>query len=212
MANLQENTYVFRTDVKKYYASINHEILFHQLQTCIADTRVLDVLKGYVTRVIYDAGRYKDVECGISLGCPLSPLMGALYLKPLDELMSKSVLFYARFMDDWVILAPNRWKLRAIIRRVNQILAGLKIKQHPDKTFVGRIARGFDFLGYSFSASGLCGLARKSCQNMLARVHQLYEQGASHERIGEYVRHWWRWALAGITPADRGGARTERRW
>ena len=210
--NLHKNTYVFRTDVKKYYASIHHEILFRQLQSCIADTRVLELLKGYVTRVIYDDGLYKDVKCGISLGCPLSPLMGALYLKPLDDLMSTSKLFYARFMDDWVILSPTRWTLRSVIRRVNQILAGLKIKQHPDKTFVGRIARGFDFLGYSFSASGLCGLTRKSCHNMLARVHQLYEQGADSVRIGDYLRHWCRWAMAGITTRMQlrgGGAKSD---
>ena len=42
------------------------------------------------------------------LGCPLSPLMGALYLKRLDERMERTGLFYARFMDDWVVLAPRR--------------------------------------------------------------------------------------------------------
>jgi hypothetical protein len=31
---------------------------------------------------------------------------------------------------------------------VNRALAELKVQQHPDKTFVGRISRGFDFLGY----------------------------------------------------------------
>ena len=35
-------------------------------------------------------------------------------------------------MDDWVVLAPNRWKLRAAIRLVNQTLAALKLQQHPD--------------------------------------------------------------------------------
>jgi hypothetical protein len=45
---------------------------------------------------------------GISLGCPLSPVMAALYLEPLDRRMEATGLFYARFMDDWVILAPTR--------------------------------------------------------------------------------------------------------
>lgn len=50
---------------------------------------------------------------GFSLRCPLSPLMGALYLKPLDD--ATAGLFYARFMDDWVILTTTRWKLRAAV-------------------------------------------------------------------------------------------------
>jgi hypothetical protein len=59
---------------------------------------------------------------GISLGCPLSPLMGALYLKQLDDSMEKTGLFYARFMNDWVVIAPTRWKLREDIRMVNKTL------------------------------------------------------------------------------------------
>ena len=61
--------------------------------------------------------------------------------------MEETGLPYARFMDDWVILASTRWKLREAICRVNQTLAELHVQQHSDKTFIGRISRGFDFLG-----------------------------------------------------------------
>jgi len=37
---------------------------------------------------------------------------------------------------------------------VNQTLNELKVEKHPDKTFIGRIAKGFDFLGYSLSLRG----------------------------------------------------------
>jgi hypothetical protein len=47
-------------------------------------------------RTIYDGGLYEDVERGIALGCPLSPLVGALYLKVLDERMAATGLAYAR--------------------------------------------------------------------------------------------------------------------
>ena len=36
---------------------------------------------------------------------------------------------------------------------------GTRRKQHPDKTFVGRISRGFDFLGYDFSPAGITGMS-----------------------------------------------------
>ena len=70
-------------------------------------------------------------------------------------------------MDDWVVLAPTRWKLRTAIRRVNQILAELKVEQHPDKTFIGRISRGFDFLGYRFTSTGLEGIAAQSLERFV---------------------------------------------
>ncbi len=82
------------------------------------------------------------------MGRPLSSLMGALYLKPLDGRMEKTGLFYARFMDDWIVIAPTRWKLRSAVRIVNVTLNLLKVEQHPDKTFICRVERGFGFLGY----------------------------------------------------------------
>jgi len=60
----------------------------------------------------------------------------------------------------------------------------LKVEKHPDKTFIGRIAKGFDFLGYSFEPKGL-SIAPKTLANFLDRMTQLYEQGAEHRRIGK---------------------------
>ncbi|MEG3936019.1 MULTISPECIES: reverse transcriptase domain-containing protein [unclassified Microcoleus] len=121
---------------------------------------------------------------------PLSPLMGALCLKPLDDRMAELGCFYVRYMDDWVILAPTRWKLRNAIKAVNQVMADLRVEKHPDKTFIGWISRGFDFLGYWFSPSGL-GIALKTVERCLEKVSRLYEQGATVGRIGEYVGQWW---------------------
>ena len=121
--HLAANTFVSRTDVKSYYASIDHEILFAQLKQHVADAHLLDLLWQYLRRTIYDGGQYEDVKQGISLGCSLSPLMGALYLTPLDERMAATGLFYVRFMDDWLVLAPTRWKLRAAVQCVNQTTA-----------------------------------------------------------------------------------------
>jgi hypothetical protein len=201
--HLAANTFVFRTDVKSYYASIDHDILLAMLGRHVPDGRVLDLLRQYVRRTICDGGLYEDVERGISLGCPLSPLVGALYLKLLDERIQSTGLAYARFMDDWVILAPTRWKLREAIRLVNQTLAELHVEQHPDKTFIGRISRGFDFLGYAFTPAGL-GAAPQAIDRCVQRVSQLYEQGVDQILIGTYVRRWLRWARSGLRALGEG--------
>ena len=127
----------------------------------------------------------------------LIPLDGDLYLKPLDDRMAELGCFYVRFMDDWVVLAPTRWKLRRAIRAVNQVMADLRVEQHPDKTFIGRIARGFDFLGYWFSSQGV-GVARKTIDRMMDKVSRLYEQGADQVRIETYVIRFWRWVRSGV--------------
>jgi hypothetical protein len=197
VAHLAENTFVFRTDVKGYYASIDQEILLGMVREVVPDGAVIELIRGYLRRVVADNGVYEEITKGISLGCPLSPLMGALFLKPLDDLMGKMGLFYVRYMDDWVILAPTRWKLRGAVKAVQELMGELKLALHPDKTFIGRIARGFDFLGYWFSPEGL-GITLKSVERMLDRVTRLYEQGAGDYRIEDYVRHWWRWVRCGV--------------
>ncbi len=50
-----------------------------------------------------------------------------------------------------MVLAPSRWKLRWAVNAVNEMLRGLRLENRPDKTFISRIERGFDFLGYDFS-------------------------------------------------------------
>ena len=130
---LKDNSFVFRSDVKSYYASIDH-VLMEQLHSHINDARVITLIWDYLNRTVQFGGLYRDIKRGISLGCPLSPLIGALYLKLMDDRMEKTGLFYVRFMDDWIVLSPNRWKLKKAIQIVNQTLNELKVEKHPDKT------------------------------------------------------------------------------
>ena len=75
----------------------------------------------------------RQVDLGISLGCPLSPLMGGVYLQPLDDAMLNTGLFYARFMDDWVVLARRRGELRGAIKLANEVLEGLRVYCSPSQ-------------------------------------------------------------------------------
>jgi hypothetical protein len=75
-------------------------------------------------------------------------------------------------MDDILVLAPTRWKLRRAIRVVNEILGSLRLEKHPDKTFIGRIEQGFDFLGYHFSR-GAVGLTQQTPQSRVTATSAL---------------------------------------
>jgi hypothetical protein len=60
-----------------------------------------------------------------------------------EQMEGDSRYFYRRFMDDIIVLALTRWHLRNAVRTVNQHFYQLKVAQAPDKTFIGRIAKGF---------------------------------------------------------------------
>jgi RNA-directed DNA polymerase len=49
------------------------------------------------------------------------------------------------------------------------------LEKHPDKTFIGRIEKGFDFLGYHFSPEGLA-VAKAAIEKFVERATRLYEQ------------------------------------
>ena len=77
--------------------------------------------------------------------------------------------FYRRYIDDIIVLAKTRWHLRCAIRTVNQHFNALKLAQAPDKTFIGRIEKGFDFLGYRFGSPHLA-VAEKTISNAVNNV------------------------------------------
>jgi RNA-directed DNA polymerase len=136
--HLEPGSHVMKSDVKSYYASIDHMLLFESLHEYITDRHVLSLLWQYLKRTVCYGENYRDVSKGISLGYPLSPLMGAMFLKPLDDVMQGCGLFYVRFMDDWLVITSTRWKLRRAVRKTNEVLAALRVEQHPDKTFIGK--------------------------------------------------------------------------
>ena len=55
--------------------------------------------------------------------------------------MEDKSLFYRRYKDDIIVLSQTRWKLRKAIKTVNHHFEKLKLKQHPDKTDIGKIKK-----------------------------------------------------------------------
>jgi hypothetical protein len=90
-------------------------------------------------------------------------------------------------MDDWIIIAPTTWNLRKAITITNHLLEKLKLKQHPDKTFIGKASKGVDFLGFHITPYTI-EIASSSIIAMKQNVVRLYEQNTSIECIGQYLR------------------------
>jgi len=203
--HLPRHQFVMRTDVKSYYASIDHHRLLEMLAKYVKDRFVLNLLGQYLQRCVEHGGLYREIKKGISRGCPLSPIIAAFFLYSLDTRMERSSVFYVRFMDDILVLATTRWKLRHAVRQVNQAFSELGLNKHPDKTFIGRIEKGFDFLGYHFSPAGLT-VAKATIQKFVERAYRLYEQDLEEPRglsaLVLYVRRWVKWVESGLVTKE----------
>ena len=135
-------------------------------------------------------------------GGALSPLIGALYLMPLDKLMedlqATTGIRYQRYMDDYVIFAPTRHKLRKAIKLMYAVLDDLKVEVHPKKRFIGTTGRGFDFLGYWLEPHRPLTPSQVSLTRLIDRSRQLLERTASITRLRQYVRRWLQWHRSGL--------------
>jgi hypothetical protein len=87
----------------------------------------------------------------MTAGGSLSPLLAAVMLIPLDEAMNRLWrrygLFYVHYMNDFMLMAPTRHKLRRAIKEVHAVM-GEGLRLHATKRCIGKLNNGFDFLGY----------------------------------------------------------------
>jgi len=201
MVQYRNHRFFCKTDVRSYYASIDHYTLLIKLHDFIHDSKIIGYVWQFLNRCVEWGGLYQDISRGIPRGSSLSPLLGAFYLMELDKKMKKLDVKYFRYMDDILILATTRWKLKKAIRVLNQTFDELKLEKHPDKTSIGRIEKGFDFLGYHFNPDGI-GIATETVERFMKKAYRLYEQEPGENehspRLGMYVKRWLLWTRSGF--------------
>ncbi len=201
--------WVCRTDIRGYYRNISKETLLNQVRQHVQDPVLTELIRQYIHYTVEDGGAFHTPEKGISRGCALSPLMGALHLVEMDEHFSRQKgIHYARYMDDIVILAKTRWSLRKHTKRLMQWFSEYGFEAHPDKTQIGRTAKGFDWMGAWLTHEGVTDIAPRAKANHREKVRRLYERLARvphwlrhrrqqqvHARVSAYRKRWNIWAL-----------------
>jgi len=142
--------YVMRSDIKSFYDSVNFDILLSIIETYVQHSVLLKLISKACHRTETRGGIFYDyLEKSIPMGSPLSPLLGAIALIPLDQALGQfNDIFYARYMDDWVVLTKSKTALRKVVKLTHGVLNALKFHLHPMKTYIGKISHGFNFLGY----------------------------------------------------------------
>lgn len=171
-----QHTYVFRTDIQGYYESVRFDVLMDSIAQYVTHPVLLTLIKKALHRTETMGGIYYDYHTkGLPKGSPLSPILGAIALLPLDQPMrQRKDIFYARFMDDWVVLTHTKTALRRVIKLTHQILGELHLTLHPLKTYIGKISHGFNFLGYYMNDQTLLP-SKETIRRFHERTLVLYE-------------------------------------
>lgn len=178
---LSTHNYVLRSDIKGYYESIRFDTLINIIQKYVKNPILLQLIMKALSRIeTYGGNFYEYPFKGIPKRSPLSPLLAAIALLPLDQAMDQNPhIFYARFVDDWVVLTKSKSMLRKMIIKTHAILNDLHLDMHPLKTYIGNIEKGFNFLTY-FMKKGVLLPSKESLRLGYERVDVLYEITSAH--------------------------------
>lgn len=142
--NGKRDAFVLKADVRKYFDSIDHEILLNTLSRRIHCERTLGLLHLVISSFEVYPGK------GIPLGNLTSQLFSNVYLDVFDQFVKRElrVKYYIRYADDFVALSDDLEHVRKIRSQMDAFLSGhLILSFHPEKTFIIRFAGGMDFLG-----------------------------------------------------------------
>lgn len=163
----EQTTYCLKMDVRKFYPSIDHEILKQILRRKIKDEYLLKILNEII-----------DSADGVPIGNYLSQFFANLYLTYFDHWMKEEVKakFYYRYADDIVILSNDKRWLHNVLCAIKIYLKyELKLQLKPNYQIFPVEERGIDFVGYVFRHNYT--LLRKSIKMHIRKLVQRFEDG-----------------------------------
>jgi retron-type reverse transcriptase len=185
--NPEATKYCLKIDIRKFYLSINHDILKQILRRKIKDIRLLALLDEIVD----------SVSAGVPIGNYLSQYFANLYLAYFDHWLKekKGVKYYFRYADDIVILHHDKQYLHDLFKNMQTYLAeNLKLKIKDNWQVFPVAARGIDFVGYVFYHTHTRlrkSIKQRFCRR-LARINKR-RKPLSKEEFKQSICPWWGW-------------------
>lgn len=135
--------YCLKLDAKKFYPSINHDILKSKYRMLFKDPHLLWLIDEIIDST--------EGDTGIPIGNYVSQYSGNFYLSKFDHWIKeeKQIKYYFRYMDDVVILGNNKEELHELRKEINEVFeTKLKLTIKENWQVFPTYVRGLDFVGY----------------------------------------------------------------
>ena len=157
--------FCYKFDIRKFYESVNQEVLKQCVRRVFKDGRLIQMLDGFITMM----------PEGISIGLRSSQGLGNLLLSVwLDHYLKDEcgIRHFYRYCDDGVVLGKSKaelWMIRdAVHERVGEI--GLEVKA-SERVFP--TSEGIDFLGYVIYDAEHVELRKRIKKKMARKMHEV---------------------------------------
>jgi retron-type reverse transcriptase len=139
--------YYLQCDVKKYFASIEHDALKTLLRRILKDKRLLELLD----RIIEHSPPGTEPGRGLPIGNLTSQYFANIYLGELDHFVKEQLRIagYLRYMDDWLIFGDDKAALHEALASVRDFLdERLKLELKEEGIRIAPVTVGISFLGF----------------------------------------------------------------
>lgn len=140
--------YVLKMDVRKYFQSINKNVLYSIILRKVKDEKLLRVIR----EVIFSTDG-ENSETGIAIGNYTSQVFANIYLNEVDQYIKHElrVKYYFRYMDDSVIFLKTKDEAKEVLERIKKFLKeNLKLELNS-KTQIFKSKQGVNFCGYKIN-------------------------------------------------------------
>jgi hypothetical protein len=160
MQFVRRSKYFLQCDVRKFYYSIDHEILFAAISRKIRDKRLLVVVKDVIDSTAQGSG--------IPIGNFCSQWFGNLYLHDLDMFVKHELRAadYIRYCDDFCLFSDDKKELRRWLDEIRNFIWD-KLRLTFSHAEIAPVSSGVDFLGYRHFRNRV--LLRKSAATRIRR-------------------------------------------
>ncbi len=157
---LRSSEWVLKIDIKKYFFSIDHEILFEDINRKISDKKLLHlidtILDTYNSKDEYyyyfDGDNLFDGirKRGLPIGNLTSQLFANYYLSSIDRFVKEKLKFekYIRYMDDCILFSNCKRQLQEAKDKIEELLFAKRLKINEKKCQIFPVNNGINFLGF----------------------------------------------------------------
>ncbi len=198
--------YVLKCDVRKYFASIDHQILKDKLAAAIKCSRTLELAETIIDgsnpqeEVLFlfpgdDLFTPLDRRRGLPLGNQTSQFFANVYLDSLDQFITRQLRpgAYARYVDDFVLFSDSKQDLESMRLCISDHLELDRLRLHDRKSRVYQCAEGVTFLGWRLFPQKT-RLVRENVIRFSRRMRQLQEDfhagRTTWYAVQQSVRSW----------------------
>lgn len=169
--------FFLKLDIRKFFPSIHHDTLMHQLERIIKCPRTLGLLELFV--------RANGLDRGLPIGATTSQILANLALSPVDHAAKRELgtRRYVRYMDDIVVVDASKQVLHTVMAGLTEVVRGLRMEVNP-KSGIGRVRDGLDFVGYRHFP-GMKLIRKRS----LYGIKKALTEGPTLPRVMAYLSH-----------------------